>query len=351
MSTRSDSFWIGGATTWGGHPAKGVRTLVFNDEGNASLSEPVWVGENPAFIAQEKDLPLVVSHEADPGSLSAFDSPESIATSSNPGASTHAGTGSSGPTFIAITRFPSGKDAVLAANYAGGALSVNPLSAEGVLEPTLVVQYQGSGPDPDRQASPHPHQVVVAEDLGVALVPDLGMDCIHVHNLEDLEAGRPNHRDVAMAAGSGPRHLALSGSIALVACELDGLVRAVNVENGAPITDAAPWAKGLDPLVNHPSAITLTKGGHVLVGNRGPDSIGVLKWDPLVETLTYLDQFPAGGAHPRDFHLNADQDLLVVANLDGDNLAVFSFDDVSGTLELLQTLETDSPTCVVPATW
>ncbi len=356
MSKQRCSFWIGGATTWGGTPAKGLRSLTLDSDGVATLTEPTWVGENPAFVAQSAGLPLVVSHETTPGSLSAFTSPTSLVTDQGEdegdlGPSTRTTTGSDGPTYIAITRLPSAQDVVLSANYSGGALSVNPLSQEGVQEPSLVIQYRGSGPDRERQASPHPHQVVVVQELGAALVPDLGMDCIHVHKLEDLAKGRTDHENIPLPSGSGPRHLVVSGSVAIVACELDGLVRVVSIETGAPITDAAPWAKGLDPLVNHPSAIALTKGGHVLVGNRGPDSIGVLKWDPLVETLTYQEQFPAEGSHPRDFHLSADEKTLVVANLDSNNLAVFDFDDRAGALKLRQTLETDSPTCVVPAVW
>ncbi len=356
MDKQRCSFWIGGATTWGGTPARGLRSLTLDGD-KATLSDPTWVGENPAFVAQSAGLPLTVSHETDPGTLSAFASPESLVAGreksdeeqQDQSTITRADTGSDGPTYIAIAHFPSGQDVVLAANYSGGALSVNPLSQAGIQGPSLVVQYQGSGPDKKRQASPHPHQVVVVEDLQVALVPDLGMDCIHVHKLSDLEAGRPDHKNILLPPGSGPRHLVVSGSVAIVACELEGLVRVVSIENGSPITDAVPWGKGLDPLENLPSAIALTRGGHVLVGNRGPDSIGVLKWDPLVETLTYQGQFPAGGSHPRDFHLSPDQQTLVVANLDGNNLAVFDFDDYAGILELRQTLPTGSPTCVVPA--
>lgn len=345
MMVAENYFWIGGATQWGDHPAKGLRALWMSGD-NVSLTPEVAVGENPMFAASRAGLPLVVAHEVDSGSLTAYASPEGLLQDSVP-ESSQASTDGAGPTNVAFAELPDGSVVALSANYTSGSLSVNPIVEAKVQEPTLVVQYEGQGPDPQRQSSPHPHQVVVSPELGLALVPDLGTDSIHVHELSDLASGSSDHRDVALPPGSGPRHLVLSGSVALVACELSGIVRAVNVENGAQITDAraSHWASHDQP--NFPSAILLTSNNHVLVGNRGPDTIGVLKWDPLVEQLDYVTEVPSGGEHPRDLQLTEQEDALVVANLVGNNVTVFDYDDSAGLLQLRETLATNQPACTV----
>lgn len=345
MNDQDDIFWIGGATTWGGEAAPGIRALRLPVEGEATLTAPVPIGANPMFAALAPCGSLVVSHEVSEGALSLFPDPAQLLKEGTQPRQVTAPTDSSDPTNIALARFPDGRRVVLAANYGGGALSVNEVTDGGLGAPLLVVQYQGSGPDAERQESPHPHQVVV--DGNLVLVPDLGTDSIHVHDLADLARGDGSHRDIALPPGSGPRHLVVSDGCALVACELSGLIRVVSISNGAPITDASPTVRASDAIRNFPSAIRLTERGHVLVGNRGPDTIGVLRWEPLVESLQYQDEFLCGGQHPRDFQLNQAETRVVVANLVSNNVAVMEFSDVDGNLSLKQTLPTGSPSCTV----
>ena len=342
MSTGTEVFWIGGATTWGGTPAPGMRALQFDAEGSAHLSDPVAIGPNPMSGAVSPCGSLFVAHEVDEGSLTRFPAPKQFLEGDVP-LSVSAPTDGAAPTAVALARLEDGTRLALSANYSGGSLSVNPVGA-GLEGPSLVVQYEGSGPVTDRQASPHPHQVVVDGDL--VLVPDLGTDQIHVHRLQDLAAGDPAHRDISMPPGSGPRHLVVSDGCAIVACELSGLVRVVSVETGFPITDASPTVRASDAEPNLPSAIRLTKGGHVLVGNRGPNTIGVLKWEPLVESLQYVEEYLCGGS-PRDFALTGDETRIVVANLPESNVTVMSFDDAAGTAVVTQTLTTGSPSSAI----
>ncbi|WRS30136.1 beta-propeller fold lactonase family protein [Actinomycetaceae bacterium MB13-C1-2] len=339
-------FWIGGATGWGGQAAPGVRTLTISGDGGARLSEPLSIGPNPMFAAVLPTGGVVVSHEVSDGFLTLLQADESLRPEALSPPVTKK-TGGSDPTSVAIVEFPSGGMAVLSANYSGGSLSVNPLSDKGLAEPSLVVRYRGSGPVSDRQASSHPHQVVVNRGSGEVFVPDLGADVIHVHRIDDLERNRPEHRDIHLPAGSGPRCLVVSNDCALVACELDALVHVITLERGEIVTDASPSIKGDDAIQNFPSAIRLTSGGNVLVGNRGPDTIGVLAWDENAQSLLYRSEFLCGGSHPRDFQLNTAEDVVVVANLKSNDLAVLDLNDDEGTLKLRETIPTGSPSCVV----
>ena len=65
----------------------------------------------------------------------------------------------------------------LVANYETGNICVLPILKDGSLgEATDTVQFSGSGPNPERQESPHAHMVVPSPDGGFILAVDLGTD-------------------------------------------------------------------------------------------------------------------------------------------------------------------------------
>jgi hypothetical protein len=85
------------------------------------------------------------------------------------------------------------------------------------------VAFTGSGPNRERQASPHAHQAVVDAARGRLLVSDLGADRLRVIGLDGLPASLPHDDadDIVIHAGAGPRHLVIEGDLAVVANELD----------------------------------------------------------------------------------------------------------------------------------
>lgn len=76
--------------------------------------------------------------------------------------------------------------------------------------PISTITLSGSGPNQERQLSPHTHQVIYIDEYNEILVPDLGGD--RVYRLKkDAKgtwsiAGHIDHE-----AGSGPRHVAVHG--------------------------------------------------------------------------------------------------------------------------------------------
>jgi 6-phosphogluconolactonase (cycloisomerase 2 family) len=67
-------------------------------------------------------------------------------------------TGGRGTCHVSV--HPSGQF-VLSADYASGTIAVHSIEPDGSLgQRTDLVQHEGSGPDPDRQRSPHAHMIV-----------------------------------------------------------------------------------------------------------------------------------------------------------------------------------------------
>jgi 6-phosphogluconolactonase len=236
------------------------------------------------------------------------------------------------PCHLAV--HPSGRF-VLVANYAGGSVAVLPASPDGAIGDALdVVNFAGGGDNSGRQSRPHAHMVVV--DYAVrgqrdqVLVVDLGMDRVYRYQLMPGTGRLRSVGEVALPAGSGPRHLVTAGSYAYVAGELDSTVSVVDLEAergaGAFISNVAtrPWGSN---GVSYPSAIRLSPDGRFCyVANRGPETVSVFQVEG--RSLRLIGEFPCGGRHPRDLVLDPDGRGLFVANVDSGDVA--SFDLANG---------------------
>lgn len=78
--------------------------------------------------------------------------------------------------------------------------------------PRAVLQLNGSGPNPDRQESSHPHQVVAIPGRNEILVPDLGADRTWRLAYDDRGGVLSVQGSVTYPPGSGPRHVVFHGS-------------------------------------------------------------------------------------------------------------------------------------------
>ena len=78
--------------------------------------------------------------------------------------------------------------------------------------PRAVLQFNGSGPNLDRQESSHPHQVVVIPGRNEILVPDLGADRAWRLAYDDRRGVLSVQGSVTYPPGSGPRHAVFHGS-------------------------------------------------------------------------------------------------------------------------------------------
>ena len=258
-----------------------------------------------------------------------------------------------GPCHLSLD--PTGR-LLLVANYASGSLTVFPVRADGSLEAaSQVIQHAGSGPVADRQEGPHAHCIVPDPTGRYALAADLGIDKMLVYRI-DLEAKRLEPADppsASLAAGAGPRHIALhpNGRWLYVTGELDSTLTVFSwdAERGVlqPVQVISTVPEGWTGT-NYPAEVAVAPSGRfVYMSNRGHDSIAIFAADEATGKLTPLSHEPTQGAFPRHFALDPTGAFMLVANQDGDNVVVFRVDQLTGKLAPSgHAVEVPMPVCV-----
>lgn len=245
---------------------------------------------------------------------------------------------------------------VLAANYGTGAGSVTVYRVTpdgGLGDVTSHIELTGAGPHPQRQASSHPHMIASDPVTGDILVTDLGADTIGGYTLDPAGrlTARPGGR-LAAAPGAGPRHLAFhpDGAHLFMVNELDNTVGTLR-RDGAGFTLAhrvSTLPAGISGSLA--GAIRVSPSGrHVLVTNRGHDSVAVLRFDPGAPALSPAGHAASGGEFPRDLIVTPDGRHVIVACQNGSLLASFGFDDGTGRLRLRHTAAAPTPVSLLLA--
>lgn len=253
---------------------------------------------------------------------------------------------------------------LLVANYATGSLACFDVRPDGLLgAQTALLHFTGTpGPRSHDQTGSHPHQVVHWPGSDCYLVPDKGLDRVHVLRLAP-DGTLTLASSFSAPAGAGPRHLALSIGTdsaharpgAWLVYELSSEVAHVDFDAVSGQLSAGPVASVLPPSfagANSAAGIALHPSERTLyVSNRGHDSVCVLTLDvgraaPAARPVQWLH---TGGHTPRFLCLTPDASALVVANEGSDTLVCFSLDKqglpTGFTAQVLA--GTGSPVCVV----
>ena len=208
------------------------------------------------------------------------------------------------------------------AHYGCGTIAVFDLDADGALtEGAQTWRHSGASTHPRRQASAHPHYVLVGE-RGV-YVTDLGQDCVVQYaGGTSVEASR-----CAIHAGAGPRHLCVDAAngVGWLANELDNTVSRLAIAADGSMREV-DWISTLPSDFTGRSAVSEIarhpNGRWLYVGNRGHDSIAWYTVE-MEGRLTFNGTVSTQGRHPRHFSLTADGTAMLVANRDSDNLVPF----------------------------
>lgn len=298
------------------------------DPGSGRLAVESTVNvADPSFLALSRDRRYLyaVNEGSGPGTATALDLRGPRPTVLN----TVAVQGDA-PTHLCVT--PDGRY-VLTANYTSGSVSVLAVADDGRLGAVLdVAQHTGRGPDPDRQSGPHAHQVSIDPSGRWVLAVDLGVDSIYVYRLADGKLKQ--HARVALAPGSGPRHLAFhpDGRTAFLANELNSTVTVLNwrADRGelrAGQSVPADLNAGGDR--NYPSAPVVAKDGRFLyLANRGHDNVATFA---VVGTMLMpMGSTPCGGKFPRDLTLSPDGRHLYAANQKSNSVTLLDLDPTTG---------------------
>ncbi|MEU7483672.1 lactonase family protein [Streptomyces sp. NPDC042319] len=327
----------------------GVVTAEFDPESGA-LKELARTDAvtSPSYLAVSADSRLLYAVSETPdGAAAAFslagERPELLA----PPAPVHG----SAPTHLTPHA-----GHLLTANYRSGSVSALPLRVDGAPTepgPGGVLQHHGSGPNPDRQTGPHAHAVVADPSGRWVLSVDLGTDSVRVCDIDPGSGELVMRREIAMRAGSGPRHLRFHprGHLAYVINELDPAVTTCRWDavRGllTPLGETPVLPEGgVTPTL--PSEFVVSADGRFgWAANRGDDSIAVLALEEDGEAPRLVTTVPSGGDWPRDLALHPEGRYLYAANERSGDVTWFAVDADTGIPERGGSLPVPSASCVV----
>lgn len=244
---------------------------------------------------------------------------------------------------------------VLVANYTTGNVGSLPVRADGSLgEIASFFQHAGSSVNLPRQKGPNAHSFVVSPDNRFALAADLGIDQILSYRLDAATAKlTPNQPPFTKAPpGAGPRHLTFhpDGKHVYVINELKN---SVTVFDYAAASGTLTERQTISTLPadfkgrSYCADLKITPSGRFLYGtNRGHDSIAAYRIGDDGR-LTLLGIEPSLGKGPQNLLITPGGELLLCANMPGNNLALFRIDAQSGSLKSGgEPLAVPSPSCI-----
>jgi 6-phosphogluconolactonase len=356
QAARNELIYVG---TYTGHGSQGIYSYHFDPEtGRTTAIGLVAKTENPTFLAVHPSgrflyaVNEVDEYEGKPsGAVSAF------AIDQKSGALTllnRVGSLGKGPAHLSVDE--TGKYLLLA-NYGGGSVAVFPIGDDGRIgTSTSFAQHSGSGANPERQAEPHAHQIIVSSDNRFALAADLGLDKVLVYRF-DAKQGTLSPNNPPFAAtepGAGPRHAAFhpNRKIVYVLNELTSTVDTFSYDARSgkmqELQSLSTLPKDFAGKNTDAEIVVDAKGKFVYASSRGHDSITVFAVNPKTGTLLQVQDISSGGKAPRNFAIDPTGKWLLAANQNSSNIVLFQVDPNTGQLSpIQQVLDTIAPVCVV----
>lgn len=320
-----------------GGVGKGVYVAQFQD---GSLSEPVLAVEapSPGFLAMGPDGLLFAeqSPAARNGQAATYRVGEGTVI-----VPLHAAdAGGEGSCHICVT--PDGRCAVVA-NYSGGSVASFRAEADGSLRQATFLQFAPDehGPVASRQEKSHCHCATVAPGGAFVLVNDLGLDRIHILQLEH-KTGRllphsPSHW--ASIPGAGPRHILCHPngqwiySINELSCTVDQLLW--NATDGTLQTLSTIGTLPPGDTAHEPRACELVFSNDLrfLYGsNRVSESFVVYALDAKTGALTLVQHLDNPGVESRHIAIDPGGRWFLSANQFSGDVSVFPIDTTTGRL-------------------
>ena len=243
-----------------------------------------------------------------------------------------------------------------AANYGGGSAASFLINTDdGLSSAVSFFQYDGAGPDQARQKGPHAHRVTVSPDNRFLLVNDLGLDAIHIYQLDAATAKLTPHEPAAWRSkpGAGPRALRFhpNGKVAYCVTEMASAVVVLRWDARHGVLET------VQEVGMRPADFQGTTGGSDIVidrearfayaADRFDDIIATFSISPVDGRLTLINRTSCGGKVPRHLALDPTGRWLMVANQVSDNIAVLKRDAQTGRLTAGQSFPLSRPQCLV----
>ncbi len=296
--------------------------------------------QNPSFLAlnPNKNYLYAVSEidsycGKNEGSVSAFNVGEDGCLSEE----VRRSTGGAGPCHIRVSP---DETFLIVTNYHGGSVASYPINPEGSLgELATFVQHEGSSIDTERQNEAHAHSSIFSADGSIFYVADLGMDRIVAYKLDPLNARliSVEEIDTETHLGAGPRHMAWHPNLRIlyVINELDSTISTYSHkrDNSLDFLQTTETIPHDFTGRNTCADIHVSQDGRFVYGtNRGHDSIAIFEIDEGSGIITPKGHYHTGGKTPRNFKLSADDDMVLVANQETNNIVMFRRNKKDGSL-------------------
>ncbi|KAH6607554.1 hypothetical protein Trco_003867 [Trichoderma cornu-damae] len=249
--------------------------------------------------------------------------------------------------------FGNNRKGLAVAHYGGSAFTTWDVSNPNALKLLQTKAFNLTGPPtvPDRQDAPHPHEAVLDPTGKFLLVPDLGMDLVHLYSFNPDTLALKDIAPISVKPGSGPRHIAFAvkgkKTFAYLVTELGNTIIGYNVtyRNGqikfTEIFNIPTHGPGpAEPSSYAAAEIAVSPdSNYLIISSRAENSSTIpdfddpsktIPSDPLINfkinpttgQLQLLQIVPAGGRFPRQFSINKEGNLLAVG-LQDDGRVVF----------------------------
>ncbi len=345
-------YWVFLGTYTAKDASRGIYRCEF-DAATGSLGEPQLAAEltSPSFVTLRPDGKVLYAvgetGGKDGGGVFAFGVDAKTGTLTKLDETT---SGGAGPCHCVVS--PDGTK-LLVANYTGGSYKLFHLKPDGKFTASShFAQLAGTGPDKARQDKPHGHCGAFTADGSVGYVVDLGTDQVHRfrHTLIADHMSTEVLEPIKLPPGSGPRHIALdpAGGLAFVCGELDSTLNVVRfgADGKGAVVESVSTLPGGKPVKGNSTAevVRHPSGKFVYVSNRGHNSIAAFAWDG--QKLTPVGHATQGVKVPRNFNLSPCGEWMLVANQEGNDVAVFKVGADGLPTPTGTTVKVGKPVCV-----
>lgn len=339
------NFYVG---TYTNGESEGIYKYQLDSAGKLKQIGLVAKTDNPSFLAKTKDnqtlLAVAETDKNGTGYVKSFRIQKDTLIFTSKSKS-----GGANPCFITVND----KNQVLVANYSGGNIGYLAVDNQNGLTNILDVQQHIGKGTTDRQEAPHAHSVWFHPTKNEIISVDLGTNQLWFSEIDETkkEFVFKNQKTLNMMNGAGPRHLTFhpNKKWMYVLNELNNTVSLVKEKENTYFIDSSismlpkdfkEYSKGAD--------IHISKDGQfVYASNRGHESIVIYKVHPETGSLKLVGFQNVKGKHPRNFSLSPNDEFLLVANQDTNNIVSFKRDAKTGKLSFVDEVFAPKPVCVL----